>query len=101
MKCLADFSTGLYLYNKNFSLGFSALNILQSSFNGEVFTNSLNQSVSNSFGENIEIRHFYLTGSYRGNIIAKPGADYLKNQSNIAIRNVYLHFQKLRQNNRQ
>ena len=66
---LADFSTGFYLYNKNFSLGFSALNILQSSFNGEVFTNSLNQSVSNSFGENIEIRHFYLTGSYRGNII--------------------------------
>ena len=31
--------------------------------------------------------------------IAKPGADYLKNQSNIAIRNVYKHFQKLRQNN--
>ena len=31
--------------------------------------------------------------------IAKPGGDYLKDQSNIAIKNVYLHFQKLRQNN--
>lgn len=66
---LADFSSGFYLYNENFSLGFSALNILQSSFNGEVFTNSLNQSVNNNFGENIEVRHFYFTSSFRGNII--------------------------------
>jgi len=31
--------------------------------------------------------------------IAKPGSEYLKDQSNAAIKKVYLHFQKLRQNN--
>jgi len=68
-KFLVDISTGVYLYSERFSLGFSSLNILQSSFNGEIFTNSLNEGVSTSFGDNKEVRHYYINGSYKFNII--------------------------------
>jgi len=66
---LVDLSSGLYLYNKRLSLGFSCLNMLQASFNKEVVQQS-NQSVGNSsFGSNSEIMNFYTMASYKFDII--------------------------------
>tara|TARA_B100000795_G_scaffold262433_1_gene240355 strand:- start:58 stop:981 length:924 start_codon:yes stop_codon:yes gene_type:complete len=59
---LGDASAGTYLYGRNFYLGFSASNLLQSSFNKSIsFSPVLNQL----------IRNYYTMGAYRFNIINK------------------------------
>ena len=64
-----DLSSGLYLYNENLSIGFSCVNMLQSSFDGEVLVQS-NQTVGkSSFGKNLRERIFYSLISYNFDII--------------------------------
>lgn len=59
-KVLGDASSGVYLYGQNFYTGFSIVNILQSSFNTEVF--------GSPYG-NIEYRNYYGKAGYRFGII--------------------------------
>ncbi len=59
---LGDASAGTYLYGRNFYLGFSAYNLLQSTFN---------TSVSSSPVLNQLIRNYFTMGAYRFNIINK------------------------------
>tara|TARA_B100001250_G_scaffold114092_1_gene96558 strand:- start:13987 stop:14877 length:891 start_codon:yes stop_codon:yes gene_type:complete len=59
-KVLGDASSGVYLYGQNFYTGFSIVNILQSSFNTEVF--------GSPYG-NIEYRNYYGKAGYRFRII--------------------------------
>ena len=64
-----DLSSGFYLYNENLSIGFSCVNMLQSSFDGEVLVQS-NQTVGkSSFGKNLRERIFYSLISYNFDII--------------------------------
>ena len=53
---LADASAGVYLYSRNFYLGFSSTNLLQSSFNG---------AITNSPHPNSLFRKYYGMGGYR------------------------------------
>ena len=54
-----DFSSGIYLYNKRLSIGLSCVNMIQSSFDGEVLVQS-NQTVGKtSFGKNLRERIYY------------------------------------------
>ena len=55
-KVLGDASSGVYLYGQSFYAGFSTVNILQSSFNNEVF--------GSPYG-NIEYRNYYGTAGYK------------------------------------
>ena len=59
-KTLGDASAGTYLYGRNFYLGFSARNIVQSSFNSPV---------NGSPYPNSEYRSYYGIGAYRFNIV--------------------------------
>ncbi len=61
-KYLGDAATGVYLYGENFYLGFSALNLLESSFNN---------AVTGSPTPNTEFRNFYGMGAYRFYIVNK------------------------------
>ncbi len=58
-KLLGDASSGVYLYGRNFHLGYSVTNLLQSSFKTPVNT---------SF-PNLELRNYYGMGAYRFEII--------------------------------
>ena len=55
-KFLGDASSGLYLYNEQFHLGYSVINLLQSSFNKEA---------GDGFGKNIEERVYYGMAGYK------------------------------------
>ena len=59
-KILADASSGVYLYARNFYAGFSTSNLFRSSFNDPV--------KGSPFG-NEESRNFYFTGAYRFKIV--------------------------------
>ena len=59
---LADASSGVYFYTNNFSLGFSASNMFESSFN---------PAVSVSPHPNSEYRNYYGMGAYKFQIINK------------------------------
>ena len=64
-----DFSSGIYLYNKRLSIGLSCVNMIQSSFDGEVLVQS-NQTVGKtSFGKNLRERIYYYLVSYNFDII--------------------------------
>ena len=58
-KLLGDASSGIYLYGRNFYLGYSVSNLLQSSFNTPVNENF----------PNLELRNYYGMGAYRFEII--------------------------------
>ena len=51
-----DASSGLYLYNEKFHIGYSVINMIQSSFN---------QEVGDGFGKNIEERIYYGMAGYK------------------------------------
>tara|TARA_Y100001968_G_scaffold330318_1_gene381875 strand:+ start:1065 stop:1964 length:900 start_codon:yes stop_codon:yes gene_type:complete len=53
---LGDASSGLYLYNEKFHLGYSVINMVQSSFNKEA---------GDGFGRNIEERIYYGMAGYK------------------------------------
>jgi type IX secretion system PorP/SprF family membrane protein len=53
---LGDASSGLYLYNEKFHVGYSVINMLQSSFNKEA---------GDGFGKNIEERIYYGMAGYK------------------------------------
>ena len=53
---LGDASSGLYLYNEKFHLGYSVINMLQSSFNKEA---------GDGFGRNVEERIYYGMAGYK------------------------------------
>lgn len=53
---LGDASSGLYLYNEKFHLGYSVINMIQSSFNKEA---------GDGFGRNIEERIYYGMAGYK------------------------------------
>ena len=55
-KFLGDASSGLYLYNEKFHIGYSVINMLQSSFNKEA---------GDGFGKNIEERIYYGMAGYK------------------------------------
>jgi type IX secretion system PorP/SprF family membrane protein len=59
-RTLADGSAGTYLYGRNFYLGFSAVNLLESTFN---------TPAGNSPTDNNEFRNYYYMGAYRFYII--------------------------------
>ena len=61
-KTLADASSGVYLYGRNFYAGFSASNLFQSSFN---------TPVNGSPHPNSEFRNYYTMGAYRFYIVNK------------------------------
>ena len=64
-----DFSSGIYLYNERPSIGLSCVNMIQSSFDGEVLVQS-NQTIGKtSFGRNIQERIFFSLLSYNFDII--------------------------------
>ena len=64
-----DFSSGVYLYNERLSIGLSCVNMIQSSFDGEVLVQS-NQTIGKaSFGRNIQERKFFSLLSYNFDII--------------------------------
>ena len=58
-KLLGDASSGVYLYGRNFYLGYSVSNLLQSSFKTPVNENF----------PNLELRNYYGMGAYRFEII--------------------------------
>ena len=59
-KNLADASSGVYFYGKEFYFGFSVSNMFQSSFNNEV---------QGSTYPNSEYRNYYLMGAYKFQVI--------------------------------
>ena len=59
-KFLADVESGIYLYGRNFYIGYSAINLLQSSFNGEA---------GEGFSQNNEFRNYFGMMGYRLSII--------------------------------
>ena len=59
-KTLADASSGVYVYGKEFNVGFSISNMFQSSFNNEV---------QGSPYSNSEYRNYYGMGAYKFNVI--------------------------------
>lgn len=59
-KILADVESGVYLYGRNFYVGYAAINLLQSSFNGEA---------GQGFSRNNELRNYYGMTGYRFRII--------------------------------
>jgi type IX secretion system PorP/SprF family membrane protein len=58
-KMVPDASFGAYLYSKDFSLSASAHQLFESTFK---------ESVSDIFGDNTQVRHYFVHGSYRINI---------------------------------
>jgi len=64
-----DIGSGVYMYNDKLSLGFSVVNMLQSSFDGEVLVQSNQSFGKTSFGENLRERIFFTSFSYDFDII--------------------------------
>ena len=58
-KSIGDASSGIYLYGRNFYLGYSVSNLLQSAFKTPV----------NEDFPNLELRNYYGMGAYRFEII--------------------------------
>lgn len=61
-KYLGDASSGVYLYGRNFYVGYAVSNLLESSFNDAEGT---------SFTNNNEYKHYYGTAGYRFQVIDK------------------------------
>ena len=90
-KTLPDASSGVYLYGKEFSVGFSVSNMFQSSFNTEV---------QGSPYPNSEYRNYYGMGAYKFQIVnndwqLEPSIlirkiQYQKNLTDITTRIIYL-----------
>ena len=78
-KLLGDASSGVYLYGRNFYLGYSVSNLLQSSFNTPVNENF----------PNLELRNYYGMGAYRFEIINpclfRRNCGFRRRQSRMAV----------------